>query len=477
MTDYFDTLKTLQELYSDAATFAAAFPDIDEATATAIYQGFHWRQVCDNDRFPDYLISMWNRVGQQYEDLLHTQLTRIDPMVTKYLERQLTHGGGDTTTTTGKTTYNSTLQKDKNTTSELSHGHEIVTDYGSTDTTTHNTTDSTEYGKTETTTLNTNTKVSYESSDTTTHDTTDQTNYGKQHDLSHGENIAHTGTDTETTKNNQTRNDHTSATIAKRTTTTENNAKTAAANDSRSLSASLPRVDSYTANGIPAPVVVETGVTDTDDSTVSGMVAGAFDWRNADSQAESAGASHSKSHGSGSTSVIVDKPDESDVTTAYSGAADQRQTTYNTADNHTGTDTEKDTGSDSLVKTGTDKINYDGSDTTTRGGSDEVKTTGTDSVTKTGTESLSKTGQDVQTNRGTDTTKNTGGDTDTHTGDDSTEGKVKTELGSYDRERYTGHDGNPAELLQKAAQYIKGTGAFSWLYRHIDTLFFSLYEF
>lgn len=418
--------QTLKKMYTQEA-FAAEFSEIDSATAEALYKSFSWRNVCDNDYFAEYFHTLWYKIGQQYNDLLHIQLTRIDPMVTKYLERQLKHGGTDKRETSQKTDYNSTMTDGKGVTTRTTYGHTISDDKGTTDTITHNTTD------------------------TETRNTQDKTEYGRTQDTTHGETITESGTDTTSTKNNQTRTDSRTDNIADRTTDTSGTSSGVSSSDNRGMSASLPQVESYTASGFPAPATIATAADGT--GTATGVLASSMDWRNADSQTESAGLAANSGKTSGSSKTTVGGADTSRTETAYTGTADTAATEYGRKDTHSGTDNVTDGGSDTLTGTGTN--------TTTKAGTDETAHTGTDK----------------QTHGGTDVTTQSGDDTHAHTGNDNVSGSDTSTYGSYDRERYTGHDGNPAELLQKAAEYVRGTAAFSWLCRRVDHLFIDVYDY
>lgn len=404
--------KTLQEMYTDADGFSAAFPDIDTPTAQALFRAFYWRTVCDDNMFAPYLISFWDKNRQQYYDDLRIQLTRIDPVVTKYLEREITRGGSDSVKSNGKTTYNSGNR----------------TEYGAIDTLTHGLTQETK------------------------HDTKDATVYGhtidqtgsSSDDTTYGHTIKTSGTDNRSTKINQTQDVKTTDTTATRNTESTGKSNGYTKSDNRALAASLPRTDSYNSEAFPAPFQgggsSEMGGAD----GISGMELKGMDWRAADSQTENVGANATAGVTSGTSKVTVDGNDISDTTTSYTGNAD------------------------------TDNLERDMTDT--HGGSDTVEHTRSLKDTHGGTDTVNRTGTDTQKNSGDDVTKKTGADTLSHTGDDSQEGSQTTSYNSYNRERYTGHDGSPAELLRAARDFVRGTGAFERLCNRFDQLFICIYD-
>lgn len=371
--------KTLSDLYTDADAFAAAFPDIDEPTAQALYRSFFWKTVCDDDMFNSYVISFWDKNSQSYYDDLKIQLTRFDPMVTKYMERQIKHLGKDV----------------EDTDNTLTHGLISTTTHGHTRTMTHGLTT------------------------TMTH--------GLQKTLSHGEKITRGGDDTVNTQRVQTQTSTTTDTIATRSTDGNGTSAGIGASDSRALAASLPRVDTYSANGINAPAAIDADV-DGSGTTASGIVVGGLDWRNADSQSETVGANSSKGKTTSHSKTSVDGDDVSKTVLEYTGDPDTQKTLYDSYDQHSGDDVEKNEG------------------------------------------------DDIQKNEGDDVEKNEGDDKVANSGNDKNVGKKTTTYDSKNRERYTGRDGNPAELLSRARDYVQRTGAFKRLCNQFEVCFYPIYE-
>lgn len=402
---------TLEGLYPSEDDFAKAFTEIDSGTAAALYRSFYWRVVCDDKMFAPYLHSLYQRIGQQYEDLLRVQLTRIDPMVTKYLERELQHGGADITERSGSTEYGASEKTTHDTTDTLEHGHTVTTE--------HDTIDSETHGL----------KI--------------VNNDDSKIDKTYGHTTSDSGTEVTETKNNQTQTTTNTDTIAKRHTENSGTSRGTGQSDSRGLSATLPHVQAYTGGGgFPVAVTVQQpGGT----SQVQGQTVGAMDWTLADSQSETASANSTQGSTSASTDVSVDGNDVSVSKVGYDGEADTS------------------TRRPDLL--------------TTEGGTDSEQHSGGNTETHSGTDSTTHTGSDTEKNSGQDVTTRTGSDTVQHSGIDSTSGKDTTSYGSYDRERYTGHDGNPADLLKAARDYISGTGAFSWLCRRVDTCFLDMYDY
>lgn len=484
MTDYLETNSTLQGLYPTSEDFEEAFEDcgLTSGTLPALYQSFYWRQVCDNDYFTPILRALFLRYGQQYNDLLRLQLTRIDPMVTQYLERETTHGGTDQTTTSGSTTHGLNVKTTHDTTDTVTHGLSITQTHNTTDTLKHGETITGDHDTTDATEHGLNVKTTHDTTDTTTHDTTDARTLNTQETLQHGETITTSGTENRSTKTNQTLTTDETITTAKRTTASSGTSSGKSSTDNRSLAASLPRVDSYTANGFPAAETIKTGeATGTDgtttDTTAAGVLAQAMDWRLADTQSEQAGIGVNSGETTGTTAVTVEAPDTSKTVTAYTGDPDTDNLSRDMSDTHS--------GSDVTTRTGTDTTTHTGTDTTARTGSETVANTGTDTTTHTGKDTTTHAGSDVTTRTGTDTTAHSGNDrtartgseTVANTGTDSTAGTVTTAHDTTDRERYTGRNGAAGDLLQKAADFIEGTGAFSWLCRRVDTCFLDIYDY
>lgn len=410
-----EELKTLKELYPTESEFVAAAKNdyIGDATLTAIYKSFYWRKVCSNEMFLPYLFDVFQRRGQQYNDLLRFQLVRIDPLVNRYLEEELNEKKSGTNNSSRTMTYG---RKDTTT-----HGHVIATEHGETITTAHGEKITTEHGEQVTTT------------------------HGEQITRTHGEKITQSGTDSRLTKNNQTQNQKTTATIAERSTETNGATAGISQSDSRALAASLPRVDSYTANGIPAPDTVKTSLGENGTlgaQTAAGMVAAPLDWRNADSQSETVGAASNAGNSHGSTSSKVNGDDVTNVDTSYSGEADKEDTNYGRVDTHSGDDIDKHAGDDIDKHSGSDVDTHSGNDVDTHSGTD------------------------TQTNSGDDITQADGSDVDATAGGDSSQGNT--------RRRYTGREGSAGELLTQAAHFVKNTGAFVWLCGKIAECFYGV---
>lgn len=82
---------------------------LDNATSDAIYDYFYYRYINDNERFLKYFQRNMKMYKNQYNNLLRNENIQFDPMVTRYLERQII---GKTTNTD---TSNVSLSRNGNT--------------------------------------------------------------------------------------------------------------------------------------------------------------------------------------------------------------------------------------------------------------------------------------------------------------------------------------------------------------------------
>jgi hypothetical protein len=406
------TNSTLQELYNTAADFSAAFESagIDVTTLGGIWECFSWREVCDDDYFSRFLSSVLLRVSQNYNDLLRVQLIQMDPLVTHYLEKQIS---GDSYTVLGSTRTGESETKrnadtSRGTVTSGEGGRSIKTDYGRS-----------------------------------------ETNSGQNTDIRNGTVTDTVGGDGNVYEvreyDDRKRITEREATTADRNTSGSTGTGSTSASDTRSLSASIPIVDNYSADSFPSGAAVGTGfsvdsggnVSRT--STAAGMESTGMDWRNADAQNETASSSDSTSVTRTATSVTVDGKDTS------------RESSWS-AEGQFYTQTKGERGKteyknlEDVHKLG-GRVDYGGTDTVTETNNSHGETTDT------GTTSENVTGTTNETANSTATGK------------------------TQDRSIETGRDGSPAELIEKAKRVVASTGAFAWLCRKVDVCFVDIYDF
>lgn len=124
--------------------------DIDDATKSNIFDWFQFREVCDDVRFSVYFRRELNINLHRYEELIRVDLTKIDPLVSTYRERQLKHTGStknsgeDTTETSHTGSFQRTIKDSGTDNSTATRTPDLMT----TNTPGVETTQSTEYGKT-----------------------------------------------------------------------------------------------------------------------------------------------------------------------------------------------------------------------------------------------------------------------------------------------------------------------------------------
>lgn len=101
-----------------------------------------------------------------------------------------------------------------------------------------------------------------------------------------------------------------------------------------------------------------------------------------------------------------------------------------------------------------------------------------------GSSSNQASGKDTVQNSGNDATAKTGADTHTgsvtvsKTGVDTVKDQGSTSDESHDltHEIYTGRSGSPAEMLEKARQYIESTSAWEWFRVQLEPCFIGVYD-
>lgn len=82
--------KTLNELITEIGENNVYGTGIvDDATKSALTDYFYWRYICDNDKFVKFFQRDLKQYKNQYLDYLRTENIEFDPMVTRYLERQV----------------------------------------------------------------------------------------------------------------------------------------------------------------------------------------------------------------------------------------------------------------------------------------------------------------------------------------------------------------------------------------------------
>ena len=80
------TFKTIIDEQSETAVFNNI---VDEATQQELIDYFYFRYVCDDEKFTHFFQRNLNQYVKQYNDYLRVQNITFDPMVTRYLERQI----------------------------------------------------------------------------------------------------------------------------------------------------------------------------------------------------------------------------------------------------------------------------------------------------------------------------------------------------------------------------------------------------
>lgn len=139
--------KTLIEMINENTEETVFGNIVDSATQSNLKDYFYYRYVCDDDKFIHFFQRNLRQYLRQYQQYLRVENTDFDPMVTRYLERQVLN-----------TVNNSGTSTSSNATSETLTG----TNTGTVNVKTDNTTSTT---GTEGTTINEN-GTSYKTSDT-----------------------------------------------------------------------------------------------------------------------------------------------------------------------------------------------------------------------------------------------------------------------------------------------------------------------
>lgn len=110
------TFKTIIDEQSESAVFNNI---VDEATQQELIDYFYFRYVCDDEKFTHFFQRNLNQYVKQYNDYLRVQNITFDPMVTRYLERQIL----TTNTVSGSRTTSGT----ENGTKGITNGGTITT--------------------------------------------------------------------------------------------------------------------------------------------------------------------------------------------------------------------------------------------------------------------------------------------------------------------------------------------------------------
>lgn len=481
---------------------------VDSALQQTIDDWYNSRIVCDDDAFNRMFNRVLNRDMPQYQQLLRIEPGKADYdwMVEEYLELQRTHESTDSQETSGTTsvTHGGTVTESGNSTTTKTGTDKVDTASGTKHTGTVGVESS---GKSSDTTTNTGTVTdSGKSSNTqtrnlaSTDDTTDTTTYGHQvsgsnnNTKSGSETHTHTqsaidnydedsGTDTtiqhrnySVTTDNTPGVTETTSTLAKQGTKTNTGElqkvnpmspsyanATAGSGDGITSGSGIPVMD-WTAPSSQAQNVTTTEPLGTDPDTVQITRTGS-DKTVTTTQDDTAGSTSALEHG---------------AKKAYSRNETDTDTYNNVADNATTSETHS--GEDKVVRAST------GSDTGTI--KDEGATGNTRTLNTTDTQTGETSGTQTTTHNTSDDT--TGTQTTTHDTSDATisgrtttndltdsgtsSGTVSSSHNDTEREVHTGRHGEPAEILARAAAYIKGSSAWAWLSSRLEVCFLGVYE-
>ena len=100
--------KTFKKIIDEQSASTVFNNIVDPATQQELIDYFYFRYVCDDEKFTHFFQRNLNQYVKQYNDYLRVQNVTFDPMVTRYLERQIlttnTLSGTKTTTGTGSGT-------------------------------------------------------------------------------------------------------------------------------------------------------------------------------------------------------------------------------------------------------------------------------------------------------------------------------------------------------------------------------------
>lgn len=164
----YEILPRLIEKYTEEEFVDIVSPDyLDTVTAQALYQNFAFRRVntaekiAGKDVWEHHIKQQLRLIGGQYQNYLRVETTKIDPLVTDYIERQILRTGSGTikgngsvtnektgsSTTTTENVFTPNTTETKNTTGKTTTEGTDNTDSGETldrtSTETRNTTDTT----------------------------------------------------------------------------------------------------------------------------------------------------------------------------------------------------------------------------------------------------------------------------------------------------------------------------------------------
>ena len=109
-----ETKKTLNQLITETSDNAVFGNILDSATNAELKDYFYYRYICDNEKFIHFFQRNLKIYKKQYEDYLRVENIEFDPMITRYLERQVLNTVSDTGTKT-ETTATSNSETGTNT--------------------------------------------------------------------------------------------------------------------------------------------------------------------------------------------------------------------------------------------------------------------------------------------------------------------------------------------------------------------------
>lgn len=81
--------KTLNQLINETSEEAVFGDILDSATNQELLDYFYYRYLCDNDKFIHFFQRNLKIYKKQYVNYLRTENVEFDPMITRYLERQV----------------------------------------------------------------------------------------------------------------------------------------------------------------------------------------------------------------------------------------------------------------------------------------------------------------------------------------------------------------------------------------------------
>lgn len=116
--------KTFKTIIDETAPSYVFNNIVDDATQQELIDYFYFRYVCDDDKFVHFFQRNLNQYVKQYNNYLRVENITFDPMVTRYLERQIinteskdgftskTLSGNDTKNTTNGGTITTVVDND-----------------------------------------------------------------------------------------------------------------------------------------------------------------------------------------------------------------------------------------------------------------------------------------------------------------------------------------------------------------------------